>query len=102
MIRLPIVQSFEEMDISVKKLEIHRKGKDGLVCKDNIRADISVAFYIRVEATEESVKKVSQTLGPSSASSAWPTSCAPRGPKHRGSRSKRRARTAGRRSRTWW
>jgi uncharacterized membrane protein YqiK len=63
MIRLPIVQSFEEMDISVKKLEIHRKGKDGLVCQDNIRADISVAFYIRVEATEESVKKVSQMLG---------------------------------------
>lgn len=63
MIRLPIVQSFEEMDISVKKLEIHRKGKDGLVCKDNIRADISVAFYIRVEATEESVRKVAQMLG---------------------------------------
>ena len=63
MIRLPIVQNFEEMDISVKKLEIHRKGKDGLVCKDNIRADISVAFYIRVEATEESVRKVSQMLG---------------------------------------
>lgn len=63
MIRLPLVQNFEEMDISVKKLEIHRKGKDGLVCKDNIRADISVAFYIRVEATEESVKKVSQMLG---------------------------------------
>ena len=63
MLRMPVVQSFEEMDISVKKLEIHRKGKDGLVCKDNIRADISVAFYIRVEATEESVKKVSQMLG---------------------------------------
>jgi uncharacterized membrane protein YqiK len=63
MIRIPIVQNFEEMDISVKKLEIHRKGKDGLVCKDNIRADISVAFYIRVEATVESVKKVSQMLG---------------------------------------
>jgi len=63
MIRIPVVQNFEEMDISVKKLEIHRKGKDGLVCKDNIRADISVAFYIRVEATEESVKKVSQMLG---------------------------------------
>ena len=63
MVRLPLVQNFEEMDISVKKLEIHRKGKDGLVCKDNIRADISVAFYIRVEATVESVKKVSQMLG---------------------------------------
>jgi hypothetical protein len=33
MIRIPVVQNFEEMDISVKKLEIHRKGKDGLVCK---------------------------------------------------------------------
>lgn len=63
MIRIPVVQNFEEMDISVKKLEIHRKGKDGLVCRDNIRADISVAFYIRVEATEESVRKVAQMLG---------------------------------------
>jgi len=64
MIRLPLVQSFDLVDISVKKLEIHRKGKDGLVCKDNIRADISVAFYIRVDATEESVKKVAQMLTP--------------------------------------
>ncbi len=63
MIRLPLVQHFEVMDISVKKLEIHRKGKDGLVCKDNIRADISVAFYIRVDATEESVRRVAQMLG---------------------------------------
>ncbi len=64
MIRLPIVQNFEEMDISVKKLEIHRKGKDGLVCADNIRADITVAFYIRVDATEESVRRVAQMLTP--------------------------------------
>ena len=64
MIRIPIVQNFEEMDISVKKLEIHRKGKDGLVCADNIRADITVAFYIRVDANEESVRKVAQMLTP--------------------------------------
>ena len=63
MIRVPVLQTLELVDISVKKLEIHRKGKDGLVCKDNIRADISVAFYIRVEATGESVRKVSQMLG---------------------------------------
>ena len=64
MVRIPIVQNFEEMDISVKKLEIHRKGKDGLVCADNIRADITVAFYIRVDATEESVRRVAQMLTP--------------------------------------
>ena len=63
MIRIPVLQSLELVDISVKKLEIHRKGKDGLVCKDNIRADISVAFYIRVDSTAESVRKVAQMLG---------------------------------------
>lgn len=64
MIRLPLLQTYHIVDISVKKLEITRKGKDGLVCRDNIRADITVAFYIRVEATEESVKKVAQMLTP--------------------------------------
>ena len=64
MVRLPLVQSYHIVDISVKKLEITRKGKDGLVCRDNIRADITVAFYIRVEATSESVRKVAQMLTP--------------------------------------
>ncbi|MCP5527334.1 MAG: hypothetical protein H7A47_11110 [Verrucomicrobiales bacterium] len=64
MIRMPLLQTYHIVDISVKKLEISRKGKDGLVCKDNIRADITVAFYIRVEATEESVRKVAQMLTP--------------------------------------
>lgn len=64
MFRLPLLQSYHVMDISVKKLEIHRKAKDGLVCRDNIRADITVAFYIRVDATEESVRKVAQMLTP--------------------------------------
>ena len=64
MVRFPLIQTYHIVDISVKKLEIHRKGKDGLVCKDNIRADITVAFYIRVEATLESVRKVSQMLTP--------------------------------------
>src|SRR5688572_12939960 len=64
MVRVPLVQAYHIVDISVKKLEIHRKGKDGLVCKDNIRADIIVAFYIRVDATEESVRKVAQMLTP--------------------------------------
>ncbi len=64
MVRVPLVQTYHIVDISVKKLEITRKGKDGLVCRDNIRADITVAFYIRVESTEESVRKVAQMLTP--------------------------------------
>jgi len=64
MVRIPVLQTYHIVDISVKKLEITRKGKDGLVCRDNIRADITVAFYIRVDATRESVQKVAQMLTP--------------------------------------
>jgi len=45
---IPFVTQYNKMDISVKKLEIERKGQDGLICEDNIRADIVVAFYIKV------------------------------------------------------
>ncbi len=63
-VRIPLLQTYHVVDISVKKLEITRKGKDGLVCRDNIRADITVAFYIRVDATVDSVRKVAQMLTP--------------------------------------
>ena len=46
--RLPLITRYELMDIAVQRLEISRKGKEGLICKDNIRADIVVAFYIKV------------------------------------------------------
>lgn len=64
MLRFPVLQTYHIVDISVKKLEITRRSNDGLVCRDNIRADITVAFYIRVDATEESVRKVAQMLTP--------------------------------------
>ncbi len=60
---LPIVHRKEIMDISVKRVEIAREGKDGLICKDNLRADIRVAFFVRVNQTKEDVLKVAQLLG---------------------------------------
>jgi len=48
MLRVPILQQLQIMDLSVKKLEVVRKGRDGLICEDNIRADIEVVFYVRV------------------------------------------------------
>ena len=60
---VPIIHRFEEMDISVKRVEIAREGKDGLICKDNLRADIRVAFFVRVNQTSEDVLKVAQLLG---------------------------------------
>ncbi len=60
---IPVIHKMEVMDISVKKVEISRLGKDGLICKDNIRADIKVAFFVRVNPKEDEVKKVAQNIG---------------------------------------
>lgn len=63
LIVLPILHKSEILDISVKRVEIERAGREGLICKDNLRADIKVAFFVRVNQTIESVLKVAQALG---------------------------------------
>ncbi len=60
---IPVVHRVEWMDISVKRIEIKRRAQDGLICKDNIRADIEVAFFVRVNMKPEEVQKVAQFLG---------------------------------------
>ncbi|MCP4262513.1 MAG: flotillin family protein [Planctomycetes bacterium] len=60
---IPIMHRVEYMDVSVKRIEIDRRALQGLVCKDNLRADIVVAFFVRVNNTVEDVIKVAQSLG---------------------------------------
>lgn len=60
---IPIINRSEVMDISLKTVEIDRRGKEGLICKDNIRADIKVTFFVRVNKTREDVLKVAQSIG---------------------------------------
>lgn len=60
---IPIINRSEVMDISLKTIEIHRHGKQGLICADNIRADIKVSFFVRVNKTVEDVLKVAGAVG---------------------------------------
>jgi uncharacterized membrane protein YqiK len=60
---IPIMHRVEYMDVSVKRIEIDRRALQGLVCKDNLRADIVVAFFVRVNNAVEDVIKVAQSLG---------------------------------------
>jgi len=60
---IPIIHKAEVMDISVKTIEIHRAGAEGLICRDNIRADIKVTFFVRVNKTRDDVIKVAQSIG---------------------------------------
>jgi len=66
---IPLFNRAELMDISVKRLEIDRTDKNGLICKDNIRADIKVAFFVRVNNVEEDVLRVAESIGCDRASS---------------------------------
>ena len=59
----PVLHREELMDISVKRLEIFRHGKEGLICRDNVRADIKVAFFVRVNNASQDVLNVAQSIG---------------------------------------
>jgi uncharacterized membrane protein YqiK len=65
---LPVLHKAEYMDISVKTIEIRRTGREGLICQDNIRADIHISFFVRVNKTVEDVIKVAQAIGTHTAS----------------------------------
>ncbi|MER5476011.1 flotillin family protein [Streptomyces sp. NPDC002734] len=60
---LPVLHKAEVMDISVKTIEISRTGRDGLICRDNIRADIRITFFVKVNKTVNDVVRVAQAIG---------------------------------------
>lgn len=60
---IPVLHRMEIMDITLKTVVIERLGKEGLICKDNMRADIKVAFFVRVNKTSEDVIQVAQSIG---------------------------------------
>ena len=65
---IPVLHMVERMDLSVKTIEIARLSKDGLICKDNIRADIKVVFFVRVNKEVADITNVAQTIGTARAS----------------------------------
>jgi uncharacterized membrane protein YqiK len=60
---IPVVDRAEIMDISVKRIDIDRRGKNGLICRDFLRADINVNFFVRVNSQKEEILEVAQTIG---------------------------------------
>ncbi|WP_308949563.1 hypothetical protein [Thalassobacterium maritimum] len=63
MVSVPVLHKLEIMDLRVQHLPLDRRGKDGLICQDNVRADISVGFYVRVNPHENDVKAVAKAVG---------------------------------------
>ncbi len=59
---VPILQSAQVMDIRGQSIELSRKGRAGLICGDNIRANVVATFFVRVRPTEHDVLRVAQRV----------------------------------------
>lgn len=60
---LPMVQRGEVLDLSVRKVVVERRGKQGLSCRDGIRVDVRGTFLVKVERVEEAVLRVAREVG---------------------------------------
>lgn len=60
---VPVIHKLEKMDISLKTIVISRLAGDGLICQDNMRADIKVTFFVRVNQMADDVIRVAQSVG---------------------------------------
>lgn len=60
---IPVLHRMEMMDISLKSIDIDCHGKDGVISKDSIRADIKAVFFLRVNCTEDNILAVAQSIG---------------------------------------
>jgi len=60
---LPYIHKADVIDLSVKRIVLDRRGKEGLACRDCIRADVAATFLLRINPTQEDVLKVSRSVG---------------------------------------
>jgi uncharacterized membrane protein YqiK len=51
------------LDLSARKVVVERRGRQGLSCRDGIRADVRATFLVKVERREEDVLRVAREVG---------------------------------------
>lgn len=60
---LPVLHEITPVNMKTLRLEVVRKDNEGLITKDNLRVDVSCAFFVRVKPDAESIANAAQTLG---------------------------------------
>jgi uncharacterized membrane protein YqiK len=60
---LPLLARAEVMDLSVRKIVVERRGRQGLSCRDGIRVDVRATFLVKVERAEKDILRVAQDVG---------------------------------------
>ena len=62
-ISLPIVHWTTEIDLSIRRFELSFLETRGLSCKDRIKADLTVVFFVAPKSTEQDILKLHGTFG---------------------------------------
>lgn len=70
LLAIPLLQQVRVLDVSLKRVDIARRGPEAVTCQDNIPADLLVTFYVRVIPTPSGVLDAVQRLGPDGIQSA--------------------------------
>ncbi|HIA17914.1 MAG TPA: hypothetical protein EYN70_00565 [Planctomycetaceae bacterium] len=60
---IPFLHRAEVMDLSLKRIDIKLRGESGLICQDNVRANIEVSFYVRVNNKIQDILQVAEAVG---------------------------------------
>ncbi|MCY4300624.1 MAG: SPFH domain-containing protein [Aestuariivita sp.] len=60
---LPIVHHIQKVSMSTLAIRINRDGRNAILTRDQIRADVDFEFELRVQPTEEGISIAAQTLG---------------------------------------
>ena len=59
----PVIQKGELIDITSRVMSIQRREGEGLICMDNLRADVIVEFTLRINPNPEDILMVARAVG---------------------------------------
>lgn len=65
---IPALDTHEIVNLSTQTVTVSLLGREGVHCRDNIRADVKATLQVRIPRDPESVLQVAQNLGCSGAS----------------------------------
>ncbi|AFM05528.1 hypothetical protein Fleli_3196 [Bernardetia litoralis DSM 6794] len=60
---IPLLHRIETIDLTVKTVRIRRREHESLSCKDGIRAEVEVDFYIKINSMDEDIRRVASAVG---------------------------------------
>lgn len=60
---VPLVHEVRWVSLSTMRIEVVREGREAVITKDNIRADITAEFYVRISKNAEAVITAATSLG---------------------------------------